>query len=707
MKREVTELPVLPPLQDGWHDKPYEVRWQVAGGWAVGDCYQGREYRGRYVIDRQGRHGMVKGRERVVETLAFILGGTMELYGWPGNLAGRIACQKDEEQEVRGFLDPLANYAWKNRAIDVVLDMEESFNSRERRNAEKRKQDKIDSMMAEVPPLPDNLLDWMREKVWPNDFLFPSDAEYDTEEEHGKAFFCTACGRLHRYNKPPKLREAVRCPETGRLLVRKRKGAEIKEYERVMVLQFVSDVWSVARHIKVWRWLSEGNAAYEVDEDIRIVLYHRDRLAETLGLKKKLPDDKVYYGQQQRGDEYEQEWGDHNPWTKHMFTCWCYPEGIKDALSGTIYEKTPVGKMAEAGWKLHYNQIMLSVNDGRLPGILECMTAMNLKKLVTNVVDRQLSFGRYYGSGLNLEGTDAVQVLGIDRQRIQRLVHLNGGKVMLAWLKWEQQNGGRIRDEVLFWMERECIEPLYVSFILDRMSPEQVKNYITRERGAHTVQKTFDIWKDYLSMAERLGLDVDDEIIYRTKGLFARHDEAVEEFERRKAEIEAEEFERKYGGITRACARIREKFDYVGEKFCVITPGGAQDIIEDSRQLHHCAGASERYYERIEQDETYILFLRRTEAPEKAYYTLEVEPDGTTRQKRSEYNRQPDLQEINAFLREWQAVVRKRLKEADKEAARVSAAKREEEMAALAASDRQRDIDLYTALANDLLAANY
>ena len=59
--------------------------------------------------------------------------------------------------------------------------------------------------------------------------------------------------------------------------------------------------------------------------------------------------------------------------------------------------------------------------------------------------------------------------------------------------------------------------------------------------------------------------------------------------------------------------------------------------------LHHCVGndgAGERYYDRMERRESFIMFLRRTEEPNDPYYTLEIEPDGTVRQKRTLFDRQ-------------------------------------------------------------------
>ena len=48
--------------------------------------------------------------------------------------------------------------------------------------------------------------------------------------------------------------------------------------------------------------------------------------------------------------------------------------------------------------------------------------------------------------------------------------------------------------------------------------------------------------------------------------------------------------------------------------------------------------------------------------PDAPYYTLEIEPDGTVRQKRTMYDRQKeDIKDAEKFLREWQKVISKRI----------------------------------------------
>lgn len=123
--------------------------------------------------------------------------------------------------------------------------------------------------------------------------------------------------------------------------------------------------------------------------------------------------------------------------------------------------------------------------------------------------------------------------------------------------------------------------------------------------------------------------------------------------------------------------------------------------------LHHCVGSSKRYWDRIEHNEAYILFLRRKEAPDVPYYTLEVEPDGTVRQKRTKFDRQEaDIQEVSAFLVEWQKVVSERLTKRDRRLASDSRTLREQEFKQMRKDDvrinvgdlaGQRLVDVLTA----------
>lgn len=97
---------------------------------------------------------------------------------------------------------------------------------------------------------------------------------------------------------------------------------------------------------------------------------------------------------------------------------------------------------------------------------------------------------------------------------------------------------------------------------------------------------------------------------------------------------------------------------------------GIRPLIEKYKShpmlMHHCVNNTETYYERMSQQESYILFLRKAEQPTEAYYTLEVEPDGTIRQTRTFYNQQnEDIELARDFLVKWQKQLKKKLAKED------------------------------------------
>ena len=255
----------------------------------------------------------------------------------------------------------------------------------------------------------------------------------------------------------------------------------------------------------------------------------------------------------------------------------------------------------------------------------------------------------------------------------------------LGWLQLEKKIGKPVDNELLNWFEKNGISASDILFIIDRMSPVQVRNYLKKQNMHfnNSYKETLTTWQDYLAMAEKLHIDTSDEIIYRAHKLRQRHDELVLQCEKGDLQIQAEQMEKKYPHVNDICKEIQEKYAYADETYTIIAPSNVLDILTEGRMLHHCVGnngAGERYYDRIERRESFILFLRRTDEPKDPYYTLEVEPDGTVRQKRTLFDRQhEDIEQATEFLLKWQKVISTRLTGQDLKLAQRSRELRNEE----------------------------
>ncbi len=119
----------------------------------------------------------------------------------------------------------------------------------------------------------------------------------------------------------------------------------------------------------------------------------------------------------------------------------------------------------------------------------------------------------------------------------------------------------------------------------------------------------------------------------------------------------------------------------------IIVPSNLSEIVLDGKTLHHCAGATNRYFDRIESKETFICFLRKNEQIDIPYYTIEVEPGGTIRQHRGYLDEEPEIETVKPFLKEWQKEIKKRMSKEDKKLAKISKIKREENIEDLKAKN--------------------
>ena len=57
---------------------------------------------------------------------------------------------------------------------------------------------------------------------------------------------------------------------------------------------------------------------------------------------------------------------------------------------------------------------------------------------------------------------------------------------------------------------------------------------------------------------------------------------------------------------------------------CIVVPASSEDLVKDGQALNHCVG---NYASRVAAGESLILFVRKAEAPDVPFYTLELKPD--------------------------------------------------------------------------------
>ena len=167
-----------------------------------------------------------------------------------------------------------------------------------------------------------------------------------------------------------------------------------------------------------------------------------------------------------------------------------------------------------------------------------------------------------------------------------------------------------------------------------------------------------DTYNDYLSMARTLKMDTTDPKICKPKDIKAEHDRLVKLIEERKQYIHADSLTEKFPNLPKVFKLLKD-FEFESKTFKIIAPKSILDIFDEGTALNHCVDKHDFYFERMNEFDSFILFLRKANNPNKPWYTLEVEPSGTIRQKRTMHdNQNKDLKDATSFLKKWQQFIK-------------------------------------------------
>lgn len=608
------------------------------------DCFKDKEHIGKYCVDKNKKYQFWDGEFWRQLKFRSVFGYAWWWWGSPEKVKVK------NDTVVFDFLSQIESYGM---TISSKLEyIESDFMHEKRKRAIQNKQNRIDALMAEVPTIPDDFETWVYAVPFKNlDYMF-----YDKTKG---VYHCTACGKTHS-NKKAKHNEWVTCSRTQKRVQIKRRVDKVKANDKCMLIQVVNDSFSVARHFTLYALWKGSKKSLAVYEEVRIMLPRNLTAARHKD---------VYYGQRYTADEHEQEWWDGNPVNKKPAGRYCYPIGVNDALQNTVYANCGVQYLAETGVAVNYNGIMCCWNYG---SPWEYLVKCGFTKILEEESNCTGPWG-YYGS-LNPSGTNDVEVFGIDKQRINRLRQNNGGTLYLEWMREEYKNNVRIPEEAVQWLVNKKITPGNLEFISDKLSVHKIVNYLRRQQELcyETPMQLLTTWRDYLSMAERLKMNTCEEMIYKPKNLYSAHQTLVDRINKGQDAKEARDIAKKFPNCNKVIKTL-SLYEWGDEEYTVVAPKGIVDIISEGRALNHCVGTTERYYDRIATQESYILFLRHSDNPDKPYYTLEVEPGGTIRQKRTTGDKQTkDIDNAKAFLTRWQKVIAERITEKEKELAKKS-----------------------------------
>lgn len=295
---------------------------------------------------------------------------------------------------------------------------------------------------------------------------------------------------------------------------------------------------------------------------------------------------------------------------------------------------------------------------------IEMLARLGMFRLAKGIMNKP-----YDSTLLAQDETEISKMLKIDRSRLKRLAAMDANVNMLRWMQLEKIENTIWPDEMIKDFGESEIKVADFEFLDIKLSFVQMHNYLIKQAALmdDTLRQALITWRDYHNMAAQLKMNTKNEQIAKPKDVKRAHDEAVLNSQRGNLKKKAKEIEKKWPKVNKQLPKLK-KYEFTFGDYSIIAPAEVLDIVVEGTILSHCVHTCDYYFERIQSDESYLFFLRRSSQPDVPWYTLEVEPSGNIRQKRTiGDNQNADFQKAIKFLKKWQQYFKKQLTEEEKE----------------------------------------
>ena len=492
-----------------------------------------------------------------------------------------------EEKNARRFLFPHSRYG-----ADGLIEITDRFITNKARESRQRAEDnkwaRLEADMALFKEYPAGLDDFVYDNIFPNHIVI---GKHDGKKRKA---VCARCGGKFSIDKKFKHKDEYICPKCGRksTLYEKRYISNckvLKSSDGVFVAQKVGDVtllrWA---HIEYYLF-GNGTQCLLYEDDNREVI--RGDKVKTYFYKNIYP-----YGLIWRESRYG----------RYSRTAWTYPDTLKEVFGDTVGH-IDLAETAESGHKM--NVIALVENLLTYPAS-EYLVKMGLVRLASELTREELN-----GNGWN-------EIIGISKSYLPLL------------RKYDvSANELRLLRRVTTYISEQSFEKMRTLGInmydgtqkfdrlLGLMSFEKMVNYFTKIWKTHkhiSFSHAAQWYLDYIDMADNLGIDLSRKGVRYPLKLKTTHDELAKRFNEVKEKIEAE-------NMARATASLRRIIGtHHKNGLMIVLPERVEDFIREGQSLSHCVGNG-TYFKKHLQGREIILFIRKEDAPDTPYVTMQVD----------------------------------------------------------------------------------
>lgn len=571
-------------------------------------------------------------------------------YSWYKGREKRIWQNPEGKETIKKFLGV------QSPGMQGLVEWQRKIRRANIEEKEAREKAPWDKDMSLVPPLPPCFAKWAL-KQSPDNYIF-----YHYKDGGAEEGYCSHCGHWVPIQSPRHLRKC-RCPKCGAAATFRATGKistlRTEEYYTQIVQKYEGGI--VVRIFDVQQW-------YKGPEDIGSPNYRVTEVNRTI-----LPDagaSRRYRYGLYKNKEYR--WIPDQYWPGgRCGRIVTYTKNLK------ILKKTKYRNSAAVLWK----QLPLRLDDFLEKELAHPLLEKTMKAGLPSLAYDLAAIAPPWKQVDETE-TELTKALRIDTARLRRLKEMDGEIFCLRWLQTEKTNNTLYENEMItdFSAARIDMNELIFPHLIGQ-KPAKIWRYLTKQRtlSEKAMRKLLQTWKDYLNMADKARMDIQNSMILYPKDLYAAHQQMILLIQEGEMEKEARKLEKKWPQVNQILPALK-KYEYTKGGYTIVTPKNILDIVKEGHALQHCVHTCDFYFDRIQKHESYLFFLRRASAPDTPWYTLEVEPSGNIRQKRTTGDNQgKDLEEAVKFLKAWQKdFYRKLTKEEKEQGKRADQARRQE-----------------------------
>lgn len=447
---------------------------------------------------------------------------------------------------------------------------------------------------------------WAIQKAMPNFFLYKSNGKKKTGR-------CTACKVEAEHNVIKN--RYTNCPSCGQRVKAVEKNGFKYGYDCFVSWLDRYDGFFLNRIFRVFRYLTAN------DEEVHI----EEAQMQVLGM----PIKKTYW----QGDSFSREtsyknsnWFTMNGGDRYRYhpeawergilggfgyniyqaPTYVYPVGLMEILKGTLFEYSSLWELAQNGKPFSIRKALLAYR--RVPQ-LEYLIKLKMYNLARDATRQSVRFC--------FEENNVIKFLGLnDCNQMQYVIDndLNGAdfdtyrSLVQRNLEVNEQNKRLMK--LRGWLGDG------VDKIFGIMSAESFLQYYEEQRRKGDTLRLFcHDYVDHIRVVQELGLDIQNTMYSKPKDFYNLHNTLS-------VELSAMKDKAKYEKVKRAL-RSEKTYAFSFGDFSLIVPKNANEIVMEGKEQCHCVGS---YLDRVASKTSIIVFIRRTEEPGKAFYTMEINP---------------------------------------------------------------------------------